>query len=474
MARKSFTTITDSDLNAFMASAEYRQELACERIRGFHLQKLARDGSWRFRYRGLDDKYKIINIGKLSFLDRIEAAKIAVQLENDVDRGHDPIFEREKRREQQRIEQLKAQNSTLRAFWSTTYTDTKRKAPEGVAAINRIHYHFHLIHDLFDRQLHSLSRADVHAWQRKCWDFECPQTGKQKQLAHSTIQRTFNALKTLLNMAVEESVITHNPLTHPQRVKLLDPPTKAQDASESIKRLNARRALTETELNAIRRGVDAYREQRRAQRLRSAAKGREIAKRYCQSEDDHPDWFFPFLELAAYSGCAPGDLYTLTWHELLLDIRRLTYTRNKTYHKAIKASKEPLTVNLPLNDRITRIMRTWHRQMGSPTSGLVFPSEVTGKAMSKDAHTKHWAHVKRLGGVPDELQFYSFRHHFISTRIAANIPMFEVARLVGQKSTKMIEEHYGHLAPNAAEKAMANELDTFGNGETNEKQRGVL
>ena len=39
--------------------------------------------------------------------------------------------------------------------------------------------------------------------------------------------------------------------------------------------------------------------------------------------------------------------------------------------------------------------------------------------------------------------------------VAGGVPMFTVARLAGHKSVKMIEQHYGHLAPNAAIDALA-------------------
>ena len=35
------------------------------------------------------------------------------------------------------------------------------------------------------------------------------------------------------------------------------------------------------------------------------------------------------------------------------------------------------------------------------------------------------------------------------------MPLFEVARLAGHSSTKLIEERYGHLAPGAHDRASA-------------------
>jgi len=39
--------------------------------------------------------------------------------------------------------------------------------------------------------------------------------------------------------------------------------------------------------------------------------------------------------------------------------------------------------------------------------------------------------------------------------VSKGVPLFTVARLAGHKSTKMIEQHYGHLSPNAGRDALA-------------------
>lgn len=470
---KAMTTITDADVKHFIETATYRKELPCEKIHGFHLQKLAKGATWRYRYTGVDNKRRIINIGKVSAVDRVEAAREATKLRNDVDAGNDPIFEREKRREAQRAAKRQAENSLLSTYWKTYYTDTYKSKRDGQASINRIHYHFHVVHDLFDRPMESLTKQDIHMWQRKCWDFVCPvkpvikKTKKpnRKSLSHQTVQRAFNALKTLLNQAVNDEVIGHNPLAN---VKLLDPPSVENEPSQVVKKNSrVRRMLTDDELSAIRKGLQLYREKRRAERLRSADKGRENSLMYCKYEDDHPDWFFPFFELAAYTGIAPGDLYSLTWEELNLNFKKLTFVRNKTFNQAKNAGKEALQITLDLSERILNIMRIWHRQQGKPDTGLVFPSERKAQRgrpneeMSADSYQKHWRHTKELGGIDYPLDFYCLRHHFISKRVSAGIPTLFVARLVGHRSAKMIEEHYGHLAPDALKDAMREEMDDF-------------
>ncbi len=99
-------------------------------------------------------------------------------------------------------------------------------------------------------------------------------------------------------------------------------------------------------------------------------------------------------------------------------------------------------------------MGDWHKDTGNPTSGLVFPSPVTGLTMGRQAHRKPWKRVKELGGLPDTLNFYSLRHHFISALLAAGVSVFMVAKLVGHKGPEMILEHYGHLCPDQAAEAL--------------------
>jgi integrase len=72
---------------------------------------------------------------------------------------------------------------------------------------------------------------------------------------------------------------------------------------------------------------------------------------------------------------------------------------------------------------------------------------------------KHWKPALRAAGLeyrpPNAL-----RHTFASFAIAAKVPTFELARFMGT-SVKQIEETYGHLLPDAHDRARA-ALDAFG------------
>jgi len=62
----------------------------------------------------------------------------------------------------------------------------------------------------------------------------------------------------------------------------------------------------------------------------------------------------------------------------------------------------------------------------------------------------------------DPLCFYELRHTYASSLIAKGVPLMIVAQQLGQKSTRMVEEHYGHLAPNATKDTIRALAPTLG------------
>jgi integrase len=49
----------------------------------------------------------------------------------------------------------------------------------------------------------------------------------------------------------------------------------------------------------------------------------------------------------------------------------------------------------------------------------------------------------------DYLNFHQLRHTYASTLVNAGMPLVYVAEQLGHTDTRMVEKHYGHLAPNA-------------------------
>jgi integrase len=444
MAKASITSLTDAKCKEHLIKSGYRKELSCEKIIGFHLQTLKKDGYWRFRYHDFEGKKRLVNLGKFTggTDNRISAAKKAMSLRDSVSDGLDPATEkRAKRAAMIRAEAYKL-NGMLGKYLFGIYTQHQsRKTNGGKHTIDMIKKHFA---KFLDVPMESLTVADLKQWQSD---------EEQQGLSHSTVKRAFGALRTLLKHAVRENVLAQDPIQSFQ----LKPPTDVQKILASNgDQLQKRRMLTPIELKKIQQGVDKYRQQLITQRQNSRSRGKPELP--CLTNVIHPHWFFPFFHLAAYTGLRTGDLYTLNWNELNVQFKRLVKIPNKTRHHS-----DPITVNLPLDGKIAQIMKDWFIQNGSPTNGLVFPSPITNNKMDKKAHVTHWKQILQLSDMESDIDFYSLRHHYISAMVAGNVPLFTVARLAGHKSVKMIEQHYGHLAPHSAANALAIVASGFGN-----------
>jgi len=426
---KSDTTITNDQVRKFVATEPDRAVMTCKKITGFQFIKIGVGGSWRYRYTDDTGKRRVATIGNFPAMKPNEAAQKAMEWRNQ---KTDPLAETHKRRTSARTAEHIGKSRSLRAYLDGIYTlHQSRKKNEGKHTLDLIRGNFG---KLLDRDMSTISAADVKAWQSK---------REKEQLAHVTLQRAYGALRTLLRHAVTEQILSSNPIAG---VSLSDPTAEEKARSLSADARAHRRMLTVEELAALNKGIVLFDEELRAQRRNS----RKHGKADLPDLDlvAYPHWFIPFCHLAMHTGMRPGDLYSLTWQELNLTFRRLVKVPEKTIHH-----KNPAKLDLPLSDDIIGIMARWHKQQGCPTEGLVFPSiDITrlGKQFGKQAHGKAWVRVLKLGGVDPNLHFYSLRHHFISALVAGGAPLLSVAKLVGHKSASMIEQHYGHLAKSAA------------------------
>ena len=426
--KNKLTSITEAKAHSFFRSAKIRGTLPCDLITGFHLVKLNdNSGSWRYRYTDDLGKRRVATIGPYSEYKPVQAAEIAL---NWSQKDSDPL-KTKKTKQTAAIKREKiAQQRTLRNYLEKDYRRYMDSWKPESAKTNEQRFNKHFS-DILDKDMTTINRADIRAWQEQA---------EQRGLAYSTIQRTYSALKALLNHATENEVVPENPLN---KVKLTPPKKEEQERLTSNQNKEDRRILTRDELEGIFKGLELFAKDLRAKRNRSIQHG----KKHLTTLDDVglPHWFIPFLHLALHTGLRPGDIYSLTWEELNINFGRLTKHPEKTTSKAIRSGKKPALIDMPLNQAILSTMKTWHSQQGKPDRGLVFPSERTGRQMDKNAHDKPWTSVKKFGEINPKLNFYAFRHHFISTLVKIGMPLLTIAKLVGHKSVDMIQEHYGHL-----------------------------
>lgn len=434
------TSITETAAYGHISTAEVRATLFCDDIPGFHLIKLAKGGAWRYRYNDALGKRRTVTVGRYPLNTPHEAAE-AVRAW--IKREADPLREKQDKAAQRLTAAQLAERRVMRNYLEGAYAEHMEAWGYRAAkdATNRLHKHYG---HLMGRDMSTLQKADIDAWARDA----------RKAVTHTTIVRVLGILQAMLNQAVRDEVLDANPLSS------YELPAKRQaeverEANDPGK--TKRRPLTDDEQVAILRGLDLLAEETRAQRRNSRAHGKPNLLDF--DAVDYPHWFIPFCLLALHTGLAPSDLYSLTWDQLNVHFGMIQKPRHKTLHLMRRGNAQPAQLNIRMNADIQQVMKNWQRDhlavIGiKDGKGLVFPSARGARQRDSKSHLPHWEHVKELGGVTDDLDFYGLRHNFISRLVMAGVALLEVATLVGHKSSAMIERHYYHLCPNRAEMAM--------------------
>lgn len=445
MANISNTSITKTQAAKFMKSAAPGQQLNCEKIKGFYLLKTQKNATWQFRYTDFAGKRRKLNLGKYvdGAKDRTDAVETVFEYKTKLAKGIDPAAEIDSKKSAHKAKELSKASRTALAYLNGPYKlHQSRKKDGGKHTLQMIGRAFG---DLLEKPMDEITKADIHHWQATYTNSrKDKETGEILPLSYETVTRTFGAFKTMVKHAYTNGTIEVNPVAEISLLEMTDQEKEKLHSKEQSKR----RVLTDFELRKLNLGINSY----RTQLINGRESSRKHGKPHLPSllNLPYPNWFFPFFRLAAYTGMRPGDLYNLQWHQLNLNFGRLIKVPNKTRHH-----KNPAKLDIPLNEEIKEAMKQWKdQQKPESESDLVFPSPVTGRELSKDAHNKHWNNVLKLAGLDPDLDFYALRHHYISKLVVSGVPLFTVARLAGHKSVKMIEEHYGHLSPHQAADAL--------------------
>ena len=451
MARRkaAITTITENTAHNFASSANVGGTLFCKQIPGFYIIKQNRGCSWRYRYTNAEGKRKVHTVGKYPSMIPNEAAAMAFDWSKT---EADPQLDKAASKHEKRKAITDSNRRILKTYLEGDYSLHMETWKPRNASDNKLRFK-NRFPEFLDRDMATLSKHDINEWQTRM---------EKRGLAHSTIRRSYAALKALLNQAVSDDLLEANPI---QGHRLRGAPHTEQERQKADPNKKQRRLLTGKEMQGILSGLDMFAEEIREQRRSS----RKHGKAYLPDLDkvDYPHWFIPFCHLALATGWRPGDLYTLEWEHVDLKFKkRLRKEAEKSRAVAARKNTDATVLDTPLPKSTLAMLRKWHKQQGRPNTGLVFPSPRSGSQLDAQAHRKPWDNVKEHGKLPDQLVFYSLRHHAISAMVAAGVPMLTVARLVGHRDTAMIEKHYGHLSPASAVSAMDIVAATIGEANT--------
>lgn len=435
----SLTSITEKKLTSFISTAKDREQLGCEKIPGFFYLQLKTGGAWRLRYTDLQGKRRTATIADGNTKPAI-AAQLAAEWRAELKKGIDPLSQKEQLAEQQKADsQRKAANQYLNTgrYFEAIYTPYKKdNARYADGTLKGIKYNFG---HLFSRDMDTLKGADILDWYNK---------RRAAGVMRSTLVRDYGAFKAMLNFAAKTpdgsspAILSDNPLKNYTLPALTIHEQDAQEQHNAELELK-RDIISDSDRAKISKGLAAYAEKIREQRRSS----RKHGKPQLQDLDsvEFPHWFIPFCHIARLTGMRPADIYALKWENIIVnrfvkdEIKQQTliFTPSKT-RKAENSRK----VKFPIAGELKHVLTAWREQNGNPESGFMFKSERNRGKLERKAHGTHWEQVKKLGGVQADLDFYSFRHNFISELVGRNVPVLTIAGLVGHKDGSMIAANY--------------------------------
>lgn len=148
----------------------------------------------------------------------------------------------------------------------------------------------------------------------------------------------------------------------------------------------------------------------------------------------------PFVRALCLLPLRPGALASLTTGDFDRRTAELTIGKDK--------NGKPRRIQLPQETANLLAAQAKNKLPGAPLF-----MRANGAAWNKDAWKLPIAAAVAAAGLPSEATAYTLRHSTITDLVEAKLPLLTIAQISGT-SVQMIEKHYGHLARDAAVKAL--------------------
>jgi integrase len=159
--------------------------------------------------------------------------------------------------------------------------------------------------------------------------------------------------------------------------------------------------------------------------------------------------FRPVVQAALQTGCRWGELIRLQVHDFNTDSGTVAIRQSKSGKpRHVVLTNE----GIALFGQLT-VGRSGHEPLLRRKDGSAFRSYDQTMPMK--------AAVRRAGITP-AISFHGLRHTWASLATMNGVPLMVVARNLGHSDTRMVEKHYGHLAPSYIAEAIRAGAPRFG------------
>ena len=154
---------------------------------------------------------------------------------------------------------------------------------------------------------------------------------------------------------------------------------------------------------------------------------------------------YPSVVLALATGMRRGEIFSLRWHQVDLELGTITLHDTKNgERRSVYLSGYPL-----------KVLRTWASSAPQP-SAHVFPGSRAGAG--RDI-TKPWDTALKRAGI-EGFRFHDLRHTTASTLAMGGKSMVEIGEVLGHKSPQMTKR-YAHLSGSHTRNVLAGMVSQF-------------
>lgn len=148
----------------------------------------------------------------------------------------------------------------------------------------------------------------------------------------------------------------------------------------------------------------------------------------------------PFVRALCLLPLRPGAMAALMAGDFDKRTAELTIGKDET--------GKPRRIQLPLEASQLLAKQATNKLPGAPLF-----MRANGKAWDKDSWKRPIATAVTAAELPADATAYTLRHSIITNLVSAGLPLRDIAQ-ISRTSAEMIERHYGHLASDAAVKAL--------------------